>query len=102
MITAEEAKENLRRHSLDILHTPLGLYADPEENYKDLFEEINWAVRRESLIGHSTIIVCIRTLKSVKKAVDIYKMADFLEGQGFTVFINGSIEDKQVEFVVEW
>lgn len=101
-ISAEEAKENVRRHSLDVLHTPLGLYADLEENYKDLFEEVNWAVRRESLIGHSTIIICISTPKSVKEAVNIYKMADFLEGQGFTVIINGSTKDKQVEFVVEW
>lgn len=101
-ITAEEAKENVRLHSLDIFHTAIKLYSDREDNYEDLLEEIYWAVRRESCLGHSIISILVKAPASVKEAIDIYKIAALLEGQGFVVYVAGSIDGNQVELVVRW
>lgn len=102
MITAEEAKENVRLHSLDIFHTSIRLCSDQENNYEDLLETIYWAVRRESHLGHSMISILVKTPASVKEAIDIYKIAELLEGQGFIAFVAGSVGNNQVELIVEW
>lgn len=101
-ITAEEAKENARLHSLDIFRTAIKLYSDREDNYEDLLEEIYWTVIRESHIGHSIISILVKAPASVKEAIDIYKIAEFLEGQGFVAFVAGSIDSNQVELVIRW
>lgn len=102
MITAEEAKENVRLHSLDIFHTSIRLCSDQENNYEDLLETIYWAVRRESHLGHSMISVLVNATTSVAEAINIYKMVEFLEEQGFTAFVAGSADGKQVELIVKW
>lgn len=102
MITAEEAKENVRLHSLDIFHTSIRLCSDQEDNYEDLLETIHWAIRRESHAGHSMISVLVNVTTSVEEAIDIYKMVDFLKEQGFVAFVAGSVDGKQVELIVEW
>ena len=102
MITAEEAKENVRLHSLDVFHTAIKLCSDQEDNYEDLLETICWAVRRESHLGHSMMSILVNATASVEEAIDIYKMVDFLKEQGFDVFINGSISCKQIEFIIKW
>ena len=101
-ITAEEAKENVRLHSLDIFHTSIKLYSGREDNYEDLLEEIYWAVRRESHLGHSIISILVKAPASVKEAIDIYKIAELLEGQGFVAFVAGSVGNNQVELIVKW
>lgn len=101
-ITAEEAKENVESHSLDTFHTMVGLYGDREDNYKKLLAEIDWAVRKESHVGHSQVIVSASAPSSLEEAVDIYRAMDFLEGKGFTVYKIGTIKGGQVELVVEW
>lgn len=101
-ITAEEAKENVRLHSLDIFHTAIKLYSDREDNYEDLLETIYWSVRRESHLGHSMISVLVNSPASVKEAIDIYKIAELLEEQGFIAYVAGSIDGNQVELVVRW
>ena len=101
-IMAEEAKENVRLHSLDIFHTAIKLCSDQEDNYEDLLETINWAVRRESHLGHSMISILVNAPASVKEAIDIYKIAEFLEEQGFVAFVSGSVGNNQVELIVEW
>lgn len=102
MITAEEAKENVRLHSLDIFHTAIKLCSDQEDNYEDLLETIYWTIRRESHAGHSMISVLVNATTSVEEAIDIYKMVDFLKEQGFVTFVAGSVDGKQVELIVEW
>lgn len=102
MITAEEAKENVRLHSLDIFHTSIRLCSDQEDNYEDLLETICWAVRRESHLGHSMISILLNATTSVEEAIDIYKMVDFLKEQGFVAFVAGSVGNNQVELIVEW
>lgn len=101
-ITAEEAKENVRLHSLDIFHTSIRLCSDQEDNYEDLLETIYWAVRRESHLGHSMISILVNATTSVEEAINIYKMAEFLEEQGFVAFVAGSVGNNQVELIVEW
>ncbi len=101
-ITAEEAKENVEAHSLDTFHTMVALYGNPEDSYKRLLEEVDWAVRKESHIGHSQVIVSASAPSSLKEIVDIYKAIDFLESKGFAVYKIGSIYNSQVELVVEW
>lgn len=105
-ITAEEAKENVRLHSLDIFHTSIRLCSDQENNqennYEDLLETICWAVRRESHLGHSMISILLNATTSVEEAINIYKMAKFLEEQGFVAFVAGSVGNNQVELIVEW
>lgn len=102
MITAEEAKENVRLHSLDIFHTSIRLCSDQENNYENLLETVYWTIRRESHAGHSMISVLVNVTTSVEEAIDIYKMADFLKEQGFVAFVAGSVDGKQVELIVEW
>ena len=102
MITAEEAKENVRLHSLDIFHTAIKLCSDQENNYEDLLETIYWAVRRESHLGHSMISILVNATTSVEEAINIYKMVEFLEEQGFVAFVAGSVGNNQVELIVEW
>lgn len=102
MITAEEAKENVRLHSVDIFHTTIKLCSDQEDNYEDLLETICWAVRRESHLGHSMISILLNATTSVEEAIDIYKMVDFLKEQGFVAFVAGSVGNNQVELIVEW
>lgn len=102
MITAEEAKENVRLHSLDIFHTAIKLCSDQEDNYEDLLETIYWAIRRESHAGHSMISVLVNATTSVEETIDIYKMVDFLKEQGFVAFVAGSVGNNQVELIVEW
>lgn len=101
-ITAEEAKENVRLHSLDIFHTAIKLCSDREDNYEDLLEKIYWAVRRESHLGHSMISILVNAPASVKEAIDIYKIAELLEEQSFVAYVAGSIDGNQVELVVRW
>ena len=101
-ITAEEAKENVRLHSLDIFHTSIRLCSDQEDNYEDLLETICWAVRRESHLGHSMISILLNATTSVEEAIDIYKMVDFLKEQGFVAFVAGLVGNNQVELIVEW
>lgn len=101
-ITAEEAKENVRLHSLDIFHTAIKLYSDREDNYEDLLDEIYWTVKRESHIGHSIISILVNTTTSITEAINIYKMVEFLEEQGFVAFVAGSVGNNQVELIVEW
>lgn len=101
-ITAEEAKKNVESHSLDTFHTMVGLYGNREDNYKKLLAEIDWAVRKESHIGHSQVIVSASAPSSLEEAVDIYRAMDFLENRGFTVYRIGTIKGGQVELVVEW
>ena len=101
-ITAEEAKENVRLHSLDVFHTAIKLCSDQEDNYEDLLETICWAVRRESHLGHSMMSILINATASVEEAIDIYKMVDFLKKQGFVAFVAGSVGNNQVELIVEW
>ena len=101
-ITAEEAKENVRLHSLDIFHTAIKLCSDQEDNYEDLLEPIRWAVRRESHLGHSMMSILVNATASVEEAIDIYKMVDFLKKQGFVAFVAGSVGNNQVELIVEW
>ncbi len=101
-ITAEEAKENVRLHSLDIFHTARKLCSDREDNYEDLLETIYWAIRKESHLGHSMISILVNSPASVKEVIDIYKIAELLEEQGFVSFISGSIDSNQVEIVVRW
>lgn len=101
-ITAEEAKENVRLHSLDIFHTAIKLCSDREDNYEDLLETIYWTVRRESHLGHSMISILVNAPASVKETIDIYKIAELLTGQGFYAYVAGSIDSNQVEFVVGW
>lgn len=102
MITAEEAKENVRLHSLDVFHTAIKLCSDQEDNYEDLLETICWAVRRESHLGHSMMSILVNATASVEEAIDIYKMVDFLKEQGFVAFVAGSVGNNQVDFIVEW
>lgn len=102
MITAEEAKENVRLHSLDVFHTAIKLCSDQEDNYEDLLETIYWTIRRESHAGHSMISVLVNAPTSVEEAIDIYKMVEFLEEQGFVAFVAGSADGKQVELIVKW
>lgn len=101
-ITAEEAKENVRLHSLDVFHTAIKLCSDQEDNYEDLLETICWAVRRESHLGHSMMSILVNATASVEEAIDIYKMVDFLKKQGFVAFVAGSVGSNQVELIVEW
>ena len=101
-ITAEEAKENVRLHSLDVFHTAIKLCSDQEDNYEDLLETICWAVRRESHLGHSMMSILVNATASVEEAIDIYKMVDFLKKQGFAAFVAGSVGNNQVELIVEW
>ena len=101
-ITAEEAKENVRLHSLDVFHTAIKLCSDQEDNYEDLLETICWAVRRESHLGHSMMSILVNATASVEEAIDIYKMVDFLKKQGFVAFVTGSVGNNQVELIVEW
>ena len=101
-ITAEEAKENVRLHSLDVFHTAIKLGSDQEDNYEDLLETICWAVRRESHLGHSMVSILVNATASVEEAIDIYKMVDFLKKQGFVAFVAGSVGNNQVELIVEW
>ena len=101
-ITAEEAKENVRLHSLDVFHTAIKLGSDQEDNYEDLLETICWAVRRESHLGHSMMSILVNATASVEEAIDIYKMVDFLKKQGFVAFVAGSVGNNQVELIVEW
>lgn len=101
-ITAEEAKENVRLHSLDIFHTSIRLCSDQEDNYEDLFETICWTARRESHLGHSMMSILVNATTSVEEAINIYKMVDFLEEQGFVAFVAGSVDNNQVELIVEW
>ena len=101
-ITAEEAKENVRLHSLDIFHTSIRLCSDQEDNYEDLLETICWAVRRESHLGHSMISILLNATTSVEEAIDIYKMVDFLKEQGFVAFVAGLVGNNPVELIVEW
>lgn len=102
MITAEEAKENVRLYFLDIFHTAIKLCSDQEDNYEDLLETIHWAIRRESRAGHSMISILVNATTSVEEAIDIYKMVDFLKEQGFVAFVAGSVGNNQVELIVEW
>lgn len=105
MITAEEAKENVRLHSLDVFHTAIKLcsdQSDQEDNYEDLLETIYWAVRRESHLGHSMMSILVNATTSVEEAINIYKMVDFLKEQGFVAFVAGSVGNNQVELIVEW
>ena len=101
-ITAEEAKENVRLHSLYIFHTAIKLCSDREDNYEDLLETIYWAVGRESHLGHSMISILVNAPASVKEAIDIYKIAQLLEEQGFVAYVAGSIDGNQMELVVRW
>ena len=101
-ITAEEAKENVRLHSLDVFHTAIKLCSDQENNYEDLLEIICWTVRRESRAGHSMISILVNATTSVEEAINIYKMVEFLEEQGFVAFVAGSVGNNQVELIVEW
>ena len=101
-ITAEEAKENVRLHSLDVFHTAIKLGSDQEDNYEDLLDTICWAVRRESHLGHSMMSILVNATASVEEAIDIYKMVDFLKKQGFVAFVAGSVGNNQVELIVEW
>lgn len=102
MITAEEAKENVRLHSLDIFHTAIKLCSDQENNYEDLLDTIYWTIRRESHLGHSMISILVNATTSVEEAINIYKMVEFLEEQGFVAFVAGSIDSNQVELVIRW
>lgn len=102
MITAEEAKENVRLHSIGVFHTEIKLCSDQENNYEDLLEIICWAVRRESHAGHSMISILVNASTSVEEAIDIYKMAEFLKEQGFVTFVSGSVGNNQVELIVKW
>ena len=101
-ITAEEAKENVRLHSLDVFHTAIKLCSDQEDNYEDLLETIYWTVRRESHLGHSMISILVNATTSVEEAINIYKMVEFLEEQGFVAFVAGSVGNNQVELIVKW
>ena len=101
-ITAEEAKENVRLHSVDIFHTAIKLCSDREDNYEDLLETIYWAVRRESRAGHSMISILVNASTSVEEAIDIYKMAEFLKEQGYVTFVASSVGNNQAELIVEW
>lgn len=102
MITAEEAKENVRLHSLDVFHTAIKLCSDQEDNYEDLLETIYWTVRRESHLGHSMMSILVNATTSVEEAIDIYKIVEFLEEQGFVAFVAGSVGNNQVELIVKW
>ena len=102
MITAEEAKENVRLHSLDVFHTAIKLCSDQEDNYEDLLETISWAVRRESHLGHSMMSILVNATTSVEEAINIYKMVEFLGEQGFVAFVAGSVGNNQVELIVKW
>ena len=101
-ITAEEAKENVRLHSLDIFHTAIKPCSDQEDNYEDLLETICWAVRGEAHRGHSMVSILVNATASVEEAINIYKMVDFLKKQGFVAFVTGSVGNNQVELIVEW
>ncbi len=102
MITAEEAKENVRLYSVNVFHTAIRLCSGQENNYEDLLETIYWTIRRESRAGHSMISILVNATTSVEEAIDIYKMVEFLEEQGFVAFVAGSASNNQVELIVEW
>lgn len=48
------------------------------------------------------ISILVNASASVEEAIDIYKMVEFLEGQGFIAFVAGSVGNNQVELIVEW
>ena len=76
-ITAEEAKENVRLHFLDVFHTAIKLCSDQEDNYEDLLETICWAVRRESHLGHSMMSILVNATASVEEAIEISNKSEY-------------------------
>ena len=102
MITAKEAKKYVQSHLIGIFRTTIQLYPDPEDSHKRLLDSIDWAVKRESSVGRSMVILDLVAPISVNESIDIYKIVDFLQENGFYAFINGSISCKQIEFIIEW
>lgn len=102
MITAEEARKYVQSHLIGIFRTTIQLYPDPKDSRKRLLDAIDWAVKGESIIGRSMVILDLVAPTSVNESIDIYKIADFLQENGFDAFINGSISCKQIEFIIKW
>ena len=102
MITAEEARRYVQSHLIGIFRTTIQLYPDPEDSRKRLLDAIDWAVKGESIIGRSMVILDLVAPISVNESIDIYKIVDFLQENGFDAFINGSISCKQIEFIIKW
>ena len=102
MITAEEARRYVQSHLIGIFRTTIQLYPDPKDSRKRLLDAIDWAVKGESIIGRSMVILDLVAPISVNESIDIYKIAEFLEEQGFVAFVSGSVGNNQVELIVEW
>ena len=80
MITAEEARRNNQSYFYEPYKIALSLCPNPEDNYSELIDLIDWSVGKQSYIGKHTITITLITggQKSVREDIDISKAIDFL------------------------
>ena len=104
MITAEEARNNDQLYFSNSYKTALSLYLDPEDNYSELIDLIDRSVGKQSSVGKYTVTITFVAggQKSVRESIDIFKVINFLEENGYSVTVGGSTDNDVVDFIVEW
>lgn len=105
MITAEEARNNNQLYFSNPYKTALSLYLNPEDNYSELIDLINRFVGKQSCVGKRTITITLFAAvagKSVRESIDIPRAIDFLKENGYSVTVNGSVDNDMVDFIVGW
>ena len=104
MITAEEARKYVQSHLIGIFRTTIQLYPDPEDNYSELIDLIDRSVGKQSSVGKYTVTITFVAggQKSVRESIDIFKVLNFLEENGYSVTVSGSVDNNMVDFIVGW
>ena len=104
MITAEEARNNNQLYFSKSYRTALSLYLNPEDNYSELIDLIDRSVGKQSSVGKYTVTITFVAggQKSVRESIDIFKVINFLEENGYSVTVGGSVDNDMVDFIVGW
>lgn len=104
MITAEEARSNNQLYFSKSYKTALSLCLNSEDNYLELIDLIDRSVGKQSCVGKYavTITLIADRRESVRKSIDVSKAISFLEENGYSVIVSGSIDNDIVDFTVGW
>lgn len=104
MITADEARKNDQLYSSKSYKTALSLYLNPQDNYLELIDLVNWSVEKKSYVGKRSVVVTLIAdrRKSVIESIDISKAISFLKESGYSVMVSGSVDNYMADFIVGW
>lgn len=104
MITANEARSNDQLYFSKSYKTALSLYLNPEDNYSELIDLIDWSVGKQSCVGKHAVVVMLIAgrQKTIRESIDISKAISFLKENGYSVTVSGSIDNDMVDFMVRW